>query len=34
MRVESLTIADFYNNPDEVRQYMLTQPFDLIGVFQ
>ena len=31
MRVESLTIADFYNNPDEVRQYILTQPFDLIG---
>lgn len=31
MRVESLTIADFYNNPDEVRKYILTQPFDLIG---
>jgi hypothetical protein len=31
MRVESLSIADFYSNPDEVRQYILTQPFDLIG---
>ena len=31
MRVESLTIADFYSNPDEVRQYILTQDFDLKG---
>jgi hypothetical protein len=31
MRVESLSIADFYSNPDEVRQYILTQDFDLKG---
>ena len=31
MRVESLCIADFYSNPDEVRQYMLTQEFDFKG---
>ena len=31
MRVESLTIADFYSNPDEVREYMLTQEFDFKG---
>ena len=31
MRVESLTITDFYNNPDEVRKYILTQEFDYKG---
>jgi len=31
MRVESLVISNFYNNPDEVRQYMLSQPFDVKG---
>jgi hypothetical protein len=31
MRVESLSIADFYSNPDEVRKYILTQDFDLRG---
>ena len=31
MRVESISIADFYSNPDDVRKFILTQPFDLIG---
>lgn len=31
MRVESLSIADFYSNPDEVREFILTQEFDYKG---
>jgi len=31
MRVESLCISNFYNNPDETREFMLTQSFDLKG---
>jgi len=31
MRVESLCISDFYNNPDETREFMLTQSFDVKG---
>ena len=27
MRVEMLSIADFYNNPDEVREFALSQEF-------
>jgi hypothetical protein len=31
MRVESITISDFYNNPDEVRDFILTQDFNVKG---
>ena len=31
MRVESLTIADFYNNVDEVREFALQQEFKVRG---
>ena len=31
MRVESICISDFYNNPDETREFMLTQTFDVKG---
>jgi hypothetical protein len=31
MRVEMLSIADFYNNPDEVREFALSQEFSESG---
>ena len=31
MRVEMLSIADFYNNPDEVREFALSQEFGESG---
>jgi hypothetical protein len=31
MRVESITISDFYSNVDEVRKFILTQDFNLSG---
>ena len=31
MRVNTLIIDDFYINPDEVREYALTQDFDVDG---
>ena len=31
MRVETLSIADFYNNPDEVRAFALSQDFSETG---
>ena len=31
MRVDLLTIRDFYSNVDEMREYILTQTFDLVG---
>jgi hypothetical protein len=33
MRVESITIADFYNNVDEVREFALSQEFNVSGSF-
>jgi hypothetical protein len=33
MRVESITISDFYNNVDEVRQFALSQEFTVSGNF-
>lgn len=33
MRVELLTISDFYNNPDEVREFALKQDFIYKGNF-
>jgi hypothetical protein len=33
MRVESFTIADFYSNVDEVREFALKQPFNTSGNF-
>ena len=31
MRVDSLTIRDFYSNVDDMREYILTQPFEYVG---
>lgn len=31
MRVDLLSISNFYNNPDQMREFILTQPFDAIG---
>jgi hypothetical protein len=31
MRVEMLSIADFYNNPDEVREFAMSQEFNETG---
>ena len=33
MRVELLTDADFYNNPDEVREFAMTQDLNVSGNF-
>lgn len=33
MRVESFTIADFYSNVDEVREFALKQEFSTVGNF-
>lgn len=31
MRANLLVIDDFYTNPDQVRNFALTQPFDIVG---
>ena len=31
MRIESITVSDFYSNVDEVRNFILTQDFNLSG---
>ena len=33
MTYTSITIDNFYNNPDEVRDYILTQDFNITGNF-
>ena len=33
MRVNSLIIDDFYNNPYEVREFALRQDFNVTGTF-
>lgn len=33
MRIESITISDFYNNVDEVRKFALSQEFSVSGNF-
>lgn len=31
MRTNIIVVDDFYNNPDDVRQFALSQPFDVTG---
>tara|TARA_R110000868_G_scaffold409294_1_gene694524 strand:- start:881 stop:1459 length:579 start_codon:yes stop_codon:yes gene_type:complete len=33
MKIEMISVADFYNNPDEVREFALNQEFSQVGNF-